>query len=99
MSSTYWMTRFDIIGMGREEPAMNAEQHERLTEAIYETDINPVIKVENKHLMVSADSSVTYGTIEVPAQDENFRFSQEPVLLLKEEGIEPMRRVMASILE
>lgn len=78
---------------------MNEEQHEMLTEAIYQTDINPVIKVENKHLMVSPDSSVTYGTIEVPAEDEPFRFSQEPVLLLKEEGIEPMKRVMTGILE
>ena len=88
------MTRFDIVGMDRSEPAMNSKQHEQMSEAIYERDMDPIIKVKKDHFMVSGDESVTYGTIEVPSKKRRFCHNEEVVLVLKEEGIEPMKQVL-----
>lgn len=88
------MTRFDIVGMNRGEPAMNEKQHEQLSKAVYDNEMDPIVKVKEKHLMVSGDESVTYGTIEVPSKKRRYCHNEEVVLVLKKEGVEPMKRVL-----
>lgn len=77
---------------------MQREEKQALAQAVYGTPhFDPIIKVRDSHYIVREGNSIPRETLVVPEEDPGFEMEEEPVMVLKKEGVHPMVDILTKM--